>query len=188
MLLDYPPHFSIRRGRSDSACQTSKILWHAASFPNEVHFSCKMRSVRGGVLLAVLLVARTQASDTRPLGAWGSIMEAGNVTLYSCRFPPHHWIPLFPHILKPEARSALRNTSVPPWDPELERWVEGTLQFYLKPLLTLPSTATPAPTWPEITISLWQWFGACWFTGKISTGKHDQQSHSAAWGLLKATY
>lgn len=106
-----------------------------------------MRSVRGGVLLAVLLVARAQASDTWPHGAWGSIMEVESITLYSCRFPPHHWILLFPDILKPEARSALRNTSIPPWDPVLERWVEGTLQFHLKPLLTLLSTAAPAPTW-----------------------------------------
>ena len=44
-FLDNRPHpqrhVSIRRRWSDSTCQGSKILWHAASFPNEVHFSCK---------------------------------------------------------------------------------------------------------------------------------------------------
>lgn len=40
--------------------QSSKIPWHAASSPKEVHFSCKLPSVRGGILLVVTLVARAQ--------------------------------------------------------------------------------------------------------------------------------
>lgn len=56
------PSFTPPSGEGDqtSPAEKSKSLWHAASFPNEAHISCKMHPARGALLLAVLLMARAQ--------------------------------------------------------------------------------------------------------------------------------
>lgn len=65
-ITDPTPSLTSPAGGGDqtSPAEKSKSLWHAASFPNEVHFSCKMHLARGGILLAVLLMARAQQIPT----------------------------------------------------------------------------------------------------------------------------
>lgn len=172
--LDYRPHpwphLSIRKGWSRSTCQTSKILWHAASFPNEVHFSCKMYSVRGGILLAILLAARAQHIPPPPLGLTGRGGSVVWVTVTCWHFREAQWrwgtLPCIPgslpltaslcsqHAWKPEASTHPQQHCHSLLGPSTaETGVEGVLYFHLKPSPTLPSTATPAPVWPKITVS-----------------------------------
>lgn len=80
-------------GDQTSPAKKSKSLWQAASFLNEVYFSCKMHSVRGGILLAVLLMARAQQIPTTTPASqgWERNMVKVMVTRWCLREVSRWW-------------------------------------------------------------------------------------------------